>query len=152
MNSLFFHHPGQGNCMEDDASRLFNLSDTKFITHMSVGYPHPHGLWNPPPPPLELLSCMIFTLRRKPCKQAILRMRDSRGYIGSGLNSVPPYWSILLSKIHPPFTSNSSKSTATGSITPGTLSAGWTDLGNNQFLRHGGRLQQPTSWMACLNP
>ena len=31
-----FYHPGQENCMMDDASSLFDLSDTSFLDHMSV--------------------------------------------------------------------------------------------------------------------
>ena len=51
-----FYHPGQENCMADDASRLFYLSDTDFLTHMSVVHPQLHGLWQIPLPPRDLLS------------------------------------------------------------------------------------------------
>ena len=40
-----FYHPGQENCMVEDASRLFYLSDTDFLTHMSVVHPQSHGSW-----------------------------------------------------------------------------------------------------------
>ena len=68
--------------------------------------------------------------------------------IGSGITSVPPYQSILISKIYPQLASNPSKSTAIGSVTTVTPSAGWTNLRNNLFLRHGGRLQLPASCIA----
>ena len=127
--------------MADDALRLFNLSDTSFITHVSVTYPQLHGWWQISPPPPELLSCVISTLLRKLCKQAILSMQDSRGCIGIGLTYVPPCQPILLSKIHISLASNSSKSTDAGSVTPSTPIVRWTNLGKNLFLRHGGRLQ-----------
>ena len=50
LNPSIFYHPGQENCMADDASCLFNLSETSFLTHMSVVYPQLHGLWQTPPP------------------------------------------------------------------------------------------------------
>ena len=74
LNPSVFYYPGQENCVADDASRLFYLSDTKFITHMSVIHPQSHGLWQISLPPPELLSCMISTLCRKPCESALLRM------------------------------------------------------------------------------
>ena len=119
---------------------------------MSVAYPQPHGLWQIPPPATELLSCRISTLCRNPYGQALLRIREIRGCISSELTSVPPCQSILISKIYPPLVLNSSKSTAIRSIALGTPSARWTDLRNNQFIRHRGRLERPTSWMACPIP
>ena len=152
LNPSVFYHPGQENCMADNASRLFYLSDTDFLTHMYAVHPQSHGSWQFSLPPPELLSCMISTLFRKTCKPTLLRMRDRRGCTGSGPTYVQPYWSILLSKIHPSFASSSSKSTATEFSTPNTTSSGWTDLGKNWFLRYGGQLQRPTSWMVCLTP
>ena len=92
--------------MTDDASRLFNLYETSFLTHMSVAYPQTHGPWHISPLPPELLSCVIFTLHRNPCGMEIIRMIDIGGCIGSGMTYVPPCWSILLSNIHPSLTSN----------------------------------------------
>ena len=43
LNPSVFYHPGQENCMADDASCLFYLSDTDFLTHMSVVHPQLHG-------------------------------------------------------------------------------------------------------------
>ena len=149
LNPSLFNHPGQENCMADNASRLFYLSDTDFLTHMSVVHPQLHASWQISLPPQELLSCVIPTLRRKPCDPALLKMRNSRGCTDSGPSSVPPCRSILLSKIHPSLTSSSSKSMATESGTPSTPSAGWTDLGKNRFLRHGGHCNgPPPGWSA----
>ena len=39
-----FYHLGQEKCMSDDASRIFYLSDTKFLTHMHAIHPHSHRL------------------------------------------------------------------------------------------------------------
>ena len=152
LNPSVFYHPGEENCIADYNPRLFYLSDTEFLTHMSVVYLQSHGLWQISLPLPELLSCMISTLLRKPCKPALLKMRDSRGCTGSGLTSAPTCWSILLSKIHPSLTSRFSESTATWFGTPRTTSTGWNDLGKNRFLRHGGRLQRPTSWIVSPTP
>ena len=59
LNSSVFYHPGLENCMADDASRLFYLSGTNFLTHMSIVHPQSHGLWQISLPPPYLLSCVI---------------------------------------------------------------------------------------------
>ena len=138
--------------MTNDDSRLFYLSGTEFLTHISVVHAQSHGSWQISLPLSELLSCVISTLRRKPCQPALLKIQDSRGCTSSGTTSVPPCQSILLSKIHPSLALRSSKSTTTAFSTPSTPSAGWINLRNNQFLRHGGQLQRPTSWMVCPTP
>ena len=74
LNPSGFYHPGQENCMADDASRLFYLSDTEFFTHMSVVHPQLHSSWQISLPPPELISCVISTLRRKPCDPVLLKM------------------------------------------------------------------------------
>ena len=43
-NPSVFYHPGQENCMAYDASCLFHLSDTAFITHMSAVHTKSHVL------------------------------------------------------------------------------------------------------------
>ena len=140
LNNSVFNHPGQENCMADDASHLFHLSDTTFLTHMSVIHPQLQGLWKISLPPPELIYCMILTLRRKLCKPSLLRMRDKRCCTGSSPTSVSPCQSILLSKIHPFLASKSSNSMTTVSGTPSNPSARGTNLGNNRFHRHGGQL------------
>ena len=149
LNPSIIYHPGQENCMADNASRLFYLSDTEFLIHMSIVHPQLHGLWQIFLPPLELLSCVISTLHRKPYEPALLKIRDSRGCTGSGPTSVPPCCSILLSKIHASLTSSSSKATATMFGARSTPSDGWTELGNNWFIRHGGDCNgPPPGWSA----
>ena len=74
LNPSVFYHPGQENCMDDDASRLFYLSETNFLTHMSVVHPQSHGSWQISLPSPELLSCMISMLHRNPCEPALLKM------------------------------------------------------------------------------
>ena len=39
INPSVFNHPGIENRMADDASRLFELSDTSLLAHMSSAYP-----------------------------------------------------------------------------------------------------------------
>ena len=152
LNTSVIYHPVQENYMADDSSRLFHLSHTEFLTHVSAVHPQSHGPWQISLPPPELLSWVVSMLHMKPCEPALHRMRDSRGCTGSGPTSVPPCWSILLSKVHPSLVSSSSKSTSIAFGTPGTPSAGWTNMGNNWFLRHGSHLQRPTSWRVCPTP
>ena len=45
-----------------------------FLTHMYVFHPQLHGSWQISLSPLELLSCVISTLHRKPCEPALFRM------------------------------------------------------------------------------
>ena len=92
LNPSVSYHPSQENCMADDASCLFYLSDTEFITHISIVHPQSHSSWQISFPPPELRSCMVSTLHRKPCNPALLKMRESRGYIGSGPTSMTPCW------------------------------------------------------------
>ena len=56
LNPSVFHHPGQENCMAYDASRVFYLSDTKFLTHIYVVHPQLHLLWQISLPIPEFLS------------------------------------------------------------------------------------------------
>ena len=138
--------------MTDYASPLFHLSDTQFLSHISVSYPHMLSSWQISPLTQVLISWVISTLRRKPCKRALLSIKDSIGCTSSGLNYVSPCWSILISNIHPSLKSKFSYYTGTRSNTPDTPSAKWINLGRDQFLRHGGQFQWPTSWMAYLTP
>ena len=123
LDPSLFYHPVQENCMANDTLRLFYLSGTKFLTHMSVVHPQSHGSWQISLPPPEMLYCVISTLHRKPCEPELLKMIDSRGCTGSGPTSVLPCRSILLSKIHSSLASSSSKSTATAFSTPRTPSS-----------------------------
>ena len=51
INPFVFYHPGQEKCMADNASRLFYLSDTDFLTHMFAVNPQLHGSWQISLPP-----------------------------------------------------------------------------------------------------
>ena len=134
--------------MADDASCLFELFDTSLLAHMSAAYPHSQSLWQLFHLPSDLLSCVISTLRRKPCEKELHKVFSSRGSTSNGATSAPPSGSILLSKIHLSLASRSCKSKGTIFITPSTPSANWTDLGRCLFLMHGGPLWRPTSSMA----
>ena len=126
--------------MADDTSCLFDLSDTPFIAHISVTYPQSHISRQLYPLKLQLLSCMIFTMRRKPCKKVLHRMRANRDSTGCGTISAPHCRSALLLKIHLSLKLKSCRYMDTGSDTPSTPSVEWTNLGNSRFLRHGGKL------------
>ena len=45
LNPSVFYHLGQEKCVADDASCLFYLSETEFLTHISGVHPQSHGLW-----------------------------------------------------------------------------------------------------------
>ena len=148
LNPSVFYHPGLENCIADDASCLFDLSDTTFLAYMYVTYQKPRILWKLCPLPSQLISCIISMMLRKPCNQGLHRTRADRDSTGSGPISAPPCRLDLLSKIHPSLKWKYCRYMETGSNTPSTPSANWTDLGKSRFLRHGGKLWQPTSWMA----
>ena len=74
LNPPVFYQPVQKNCIADDASRLFYLSDTKFLTHIYVVHPQLHSSWQISFQLPELFFCMITTLHRKPCETALLKM------------------------------------------------------------------------------
>ena len=137
-NHSFFYHPVINNCMSDDASCLFKISDISLLAHMSATYPQPQSLWQISFLPPDLLSCVIFILCKKPCERALLKKFDRRSSTSSGMTSAPPCQSKLLSKIHPSLASISSKYMGTESVTPSTPNAKWSDLGRSRFLRHGG--------------
>ena len=136
--------------MADDASHLFDLSDTQFLAHISFTYPQLYILWQICPLPLQRISCVISTLHRKPCEKELHMMRANRDCIGIGPASDPPCQSTLLSNIHPSIKLKSYRYMDTGSDMPTTQSNAWKDLGNSRFLRYGGRLQRPTYWLAYL--
>ena len=103
--------------MTDDASRLFDLSETPFLAHVSATYPQPQILCLCPPPQ-KLLSCVISTLHRKLCKQELHKMCGSRDCTSSGPTSAPPCRLALLSKIRPSLKLRSCRHMNTGSGMP----------------------------------
>ena len=137
--------------MADNAFFLFNLPDTPFLSHMSSTYPQSQNSSRILTLLPQLLPCVIFTLCRKLCKWELLKMLDIRGCTDSETTSDPPYWSILLSNMHPSLKAIFYRCTDTYSSTIPTLSNSCTNLGKNQFLWHGGWLWRPTSWMASPN-
>ena len=115
INTSVFYHPGIDNCMADDASRLFELSDTSLLAHMSSVYPQSQSLWTISLPPPDLISCVISTLHRSSCERELHKILASRGSTSSGETYAPPSRSILLSYIHPSVAPRSCKCTGTGS-------------------------------------
>ena len=58
LDSSIFYHPLQESFIMDDASSLFHLPETSFLTHMYSAYPQLLSLWQTPPRLSELISCM----------------------------------------------------------------------------------------------
>ena len=65
--------PGVQNWMADDASRLFHLSDKKFLSYFNYKYPQkqPFKLVTLPP---AIISCVISALLRQTCSAESLRI------------------------------------------------------------------------------
>ena len=103
-------------------------------------------------PLIHILSCVIYTMCRRTCDQGLHKMRNIRGFKGSGLASDPSCRSILISNIHPSLDSRSSMFMDTHYNMPTTESIAWTNLRQSRFLRHEGRLRQPIFWIASLIP
>ena len=85
-----FYHPCIENCMVDDASRLFELSDTSILAHMSAAYPKPQSSWQISLLPPNLLSSVISTMCRKPYEQELHKMLARRSSTSSGATFAPP--------------------------------------------------------------
>ena len=100
LNTSVFYHLGIDNNTADDASCLFELSDTSHIAHLSATYPQSQSSLQLSLLPLDLLSCVISTLHRTPCDWELHKILASRGFTSSGATSAPPSRSILLSKIY----------------------------------------------------
>ena len=133
LNLLVFYYPGQENFIKEDTSRLFILPSTPFLAGMSSTCPQLQTLLLIYFLPPQLISCMIFTARRRPWEQKILNMRNTRGCKGIGNTSAPPFWPTLLYKIHPYSELASYGFTYTASKMLTTPSDAWTNLGKVGF-------------------
>ena len=89
-NPPVFYHPGIKNRMADDTSHLFEISDTSLLAHMSSVYPQSKISWMISLPPPDMLSCVITTLHRRPCKQELHKILARRGSTSSAATSAPP--------------------------------------------------------------
>jgi hypothetical protein len=69
--SSIFYIPGVVNVMADDASRLFELSDTQLLTHFNTAYPQMNS-WRLVHPTNAMLSSVTYALRRKRVEPASL--------------------------------------------------------------------------------
>jgi hypothetical protein len=58
---------GPSNCMADDASRLWNLSNSELLSHFNSTYPQ-HQSWQLSQPQPNLLSALIMALQ---CKRSV---------------------------------------------------------------------------------
>ena len=86
--------------MIDDASSLFYLPDNFIIVHMNDAYPQPLSSWKTPPPHLQLISCVISPLRRKPFEKEQLKIHDIGWCARGGNNNASPCGLILISNVH----------------------------------------------------
>ena len=78
LNPSVFYHLGIENCMANDTSCMFELSNTSLLAHMSAAFPQLQSSWQLSLLPPDLLSCMISTLRRNPCKQGLHKILFNR--------------------------------------------------------------------------
>jgi hypothetical protein len=86
---LHSYLPGKLNAMADDASRLWHLSDTKFLTHFNTAYPQDHSwhLYQPRPEIFSAVTCALHRTRSPPASFLDVPMQPTT--IGStGLLSV----------------------------------------------------------------
>jgi hypothetical protein len=64
--------PGGSNPLADDASRLFHLSDSQFLTHFNTNYTQSHSYHFAMPSP-SLVLAVTSALHRKPYSAALLQ-------------------------------------------------------------------------------
>jgi hypothetical protein len=123
---LYDHIAGTANSMADDASRMFSLTDSAFLSHFTQNYPQPQP-WQlchlPPAMNLALTSAL-----RKQRLEPRLFLSDKTprtGHGPSGSITAPSWTSHLSSNRSPtpsPFSKSSPSDTATA-VCPKALSA-----------------------------
>ena len=90
---------GGSNKLADDASRLFFLSDTEFLTHFNLHYPQKTSFQLLQPKP-ETVSAVISALQRKQCKpeSVLVEPNPPTQHGSNGPNTVVSWPSIPYSK------------------------------------------------------
>ena len=132
--------------MADNASCLVSLSDTTFIYHIPSAYPQPQNQWPICRPSPNIFSCITSIMQRMLCKQELNKISNNRVCAGSAETSENPCCSILILKIRTFLKSISYRCTDTESVMSTTLSSAFDDLGKNQFIRHWGDCENPSTW------
>ena len=94
--AVYDHINGPSNCMADDASRLFSLSDRTFLSHFEQHYPQPQP-WTLCRLPPGMNSALTSALRKqRPAPQSYLNAPTPATTPGlSGKPIVPPWASHL---------------------------------------------------------
>jgi hypothetical protein len=112
-NHRISHIAGSNNQMADDASRLFDLSDTQLLTHFNLTYPQTKP-WLLCPPPRALLSNVTSILSGKewtaespPSAKTPLAPRGTSGAVSAKASQLIPHSKASLTQSH---TSSSSES------------------------------------------
>jgi hypothetical protein len=84
--------PGLSNPMADDASRLFDLSNTNFLSHFNSKYPQSKS-YKLVTPTLPMVSSVISALRKKRCNvESLLADPPPPAHTGTNGTSSPLTW------------------------------------------------------------
>ena len=147
-----FYHPGTLNTMADDASRLFHLSNTSFLSTFSRKYTPQQSpsSWTLCLPPKDVISSVISALRGQQSEGVMFPTLAPSTSTSNGHPSAPTSkWTTGFQTLtHLP--SNSFKCMDTGFVTdttPSNLVSGQTRL-----QRRGELSPRPTYWKAFLTP
>jgi hypothetical protein len=119
--TVYDHINGPSNCMADDASRLFSLTDRAFLTHFEQHYPQPQP-WTLSPLPPGMTSALISALcRQRPAPQSYLSAPMPATTPGPSGNHIVPPWAFHLSwkaSATPYLTSKSSLNATAMGVSP----------------------------------
>jgi hypothetical protein len=108
--TLYDHIAGPANCMADDASRLFHLSDHAFLAHFHQHYPQAQP-WQLCPLPPAMNFALTSALRKQRLDpQSFLNGNLPRTGLGKFGNISAPSWASLLSSTRSSIPSPSCKS------------------------------------------
>ena len=89
------YEPGKVNAIADDASRLFHLSNSEFLSYFNTTYPQPQPfrLWQPTP---KMTSCVISALRKQTSRpESLLAVPPPPKPIGPNGSSLQMNWAWM---------------------------------------------------------
>ena len=145
-----FYHLGTQNTMADDASRQFHLVPDIFLSLFSATYSPQQspGMWHACHPPSEIVSSVIYVLRKKPFEVVMSPVRIRPRNIISECPSAPKCrWTTCLKTRRTPLLS-SFKCFYIGSVLD-TNPHGCPVSGQTRFLWSGVLLPRLASWKAA---
>jgi hypothetical protein len=121
--TTYDHIAGPANCMADDASRLFHLSDHAFLAHFHQHYPQPLP-WQLCPLPPAMNFALISALRKQRlAPRLFLNVNPPKTGLGRFGNISAPSWASLLSSRRSTTPSLSSKSSPNDTAMADSLKA-----------------------------